>query len=210
MKNLKIRNMKDKIEIEGITYCIGENEVFTGIFVDKLENIFEGSETKETYNNGIIVKKEVFKRFYTRENVYKMFLVKSTIYEKGNLLQEKTFEYNKYGELKREITPNENTVKYYDSKGNISKKGDVGNYEATSFLKKVIFIIVIILIFSFPAILESNSNSSSKNYETKNDTYYMKELEREVNRQLNDTETRRQLEKEAKEEIEKAKKEMGI
>ena len=38
----------------------------------------------------------------------------------------------------------------------------------------------------------------------------MKELEREVNRQLNDPETRRQLEEEAKKEIEKAKREMGI
>lgn len=38
----------------------------------------------------------------------------------------------------------------------------------------------------------------------------MKDLEREVNRQLNDPETRRQLEEETKEEIEKAKREMGI
>lgn len=36
-----------------------------------------------------------------------MFLVKSMIYENGKLFQEKIFEYNKYGELKKEIIPNE-------------------------------------------------------------------------------------------------------
>jgi hypothetical protein len=62
----------------------------------------------------------------------------------------------------------------------------------------------------FCAKIENDSESNSKNYNTKDDTYYMKELEREVNRQLNDPETRRQLEEEAKKEIEKAKREMGI
>ena len=44
----------------------------------------------------------------------------------------------------------------------------------------------------FCAKIENDSESNSKNYNTKDDTYYMKELEREVNRQLNDPETRRQ------------------
>lgn len=50
--------MKNKIEINGLIYCMGENEVFTGIFVEKLENIIEGHEIKETYDNGIIIKKK--------------------------------------------------------------------------------------------------------------------------------------------------------
>ena len=77
--NGKIRNMKNKIEINGLIYCMGENEVFTGIFVEKLENIIEGHEIKETYDNGIIIKKEEYNRFKTRKNGYKMFLVKSMI-----------------------------------------------------------------------------------------------------------------------------------
>lgn len=101
MDNLKIRNMKNKIEINGLIYCMGENEVFTGIFVEKLENIIEEHEIKETYDNGIIIKKEEYNRFKTRKNGYKMFLVKSMIYENGKLFQEKIFEYNKYGELKK-------------------------------------------------------------------------------------------------------------
>jgi len=75
--------------------------IFTGIFVEKLENIIEGHEIKETYDNGIIIKKEEYNRFKTRKNGYKMFLVKSMIYENGKLFQEKIFEYNKYGELKK-------------------------------------------------------------------------------------------------------------
>lgn len=35
MNNLKIRDMKDKIEINGLIYCIGENGVFSGIFIEK-------------------------------------------------------------------------------------------------------------------------------------------------------------------------------
>ena len=101
MKNLKIRNLRNKTEIDGLTYCMDENEAFTGIFVEKAENNSERHEIKETYDKGIIVKREEFKRFYTEEKVYKMFLVKSMIYENGKLSQEKIFEYNKYGELKK-------------------------------------------------------------------------------------------------------------
>ena len=70
MDNLKIRNMKNKIEINGLIYCMGENEVFTGIFVEKLENIIEGHEIKETYDNGIIIKKEEYNRSKTRKNIW--------------------------------------------------------------------------------------------------------------------------------------------
>ena len=40
MDNLKIRNTKNKIEINGLIYCMGENEVFTGIFM-KMVNYFK-------------------------------------------------------------------------------------------------------------------------------------------------------------------------
>ncbi|WP_340221996.1 hypothetical protein LDK25_07000 [Fusobacterium nucleatum] len=206
MEDLKIRNLRNKIEIDGLTYCMGENEAFTGIFVEKAENNFERHEIKETYNKGIIVKKEKFKKFYTEEKIYKMFLVKSMIYENGKLSQEKIFEYNKYGVLKKEIIPN-GKVSYYINQEK-TKEVDFETYKKYNIIKNIIIGVIMIGCFGFCTVLQDDS--SSKNYKTKDDTYYMKDLEREVNRQLNDSETRRQLEEEAKEEIEKAKREMGI
>ena len=208
MDNLKIRNMKNKIEINGLIYCMGENEVFTGIFVEKLENIIEGHEIKETYDNGIIIKKEEYNRFKTRKNGYKMFLVKSMIYENGKLFQEKIFEYNKYGELKKEIIPNEKVL-YYNNQNKVGET-DFETYKKNRTIKKIVITVAMIGCLVFCAKIENDFGSNSKNYNTKDDTYYMKELEREVNRQLNDPETRRQLEEEANREIEKAKREMGI
>ena len=208
MDNLKIRNMKNKIEINGLIYCMGENEVFTGIFVEKAENNSERHEIKETYDKGIIVKREEFKRFYTEEKVYKMFLVKSMIYENGKLSQEKIFEYNKYGELKKEIITNEKVL-YYNNQNKVGET-DFETYKKNRTIKKIVITVAMIGCLVFCAKIENDSGSNSKNYNTKDDTYYMKELEREVNRQLNDPETRRQLEEEAKKEIEKAKREMGI
>jgi len=241
---LKIRNLKDKAEIDGLVYCIGENEPFSGIFVEKVENILEGHEIKETYDNGIILKKERYNRFNTREKVYKMFLVESIIYQNGELFQKKTFEYNKYGELKKEIIPNvsekiyqdkvligeasfdKRIVKHYDNSGNTVRYSSIETYEMTSFLKKAIPIIVVILLFTVPAILNSNLESNSKNYNKSSsenyyksssenyykvkDDEYMKKLEDEVKRQLNDPEIRRQLEEESRKEIEKAKREMNL
>ncbi|MFZ7987087.1 MULTISPECIES: hypothetical protein [Fusobacterium] len=208
MENLKIRNLRNKTEIDGLTYCMGENEAFTGIFVEKAENNSERHEIKETYDKGIIVKREEFKRFYTEEKVYKMFLVKSMIYENGKLSQEKIFEYNKYGELKKEIIPNEKVL-YYNNQNKVGET-DFETYKKNRTIKKIVITVAMIGCLVFCAKIENDSGSNSKNYNTKDDTYYMKELEREVNRQLNDPETRRQLEEEAKKEIEKAKREMGI
>lgn len=208
MENLKIRNLRNKTEIDGLTYCMGENEAFTGIFVEKAENNSERHEIKETYDKGIIVKREEFKRFYTEEKVYKMFLVKSMIYENGKLFQEKIFEYNKYGELKKEIIPNEKVL-YYNNQNKVGET-DFETYKKNRTIKKIVITVAMIGCLVFCAKIENDSGSNSKNYNTKDDTYYMKELEREVNRQLNDPETRRQLEEEAKKEIEKAKREMGI
>ena len=208
MENLKIRNLRNKTEIDGLTYCMGENEAFTGIFVEKAENNSERHEIKETYDKGIIVKREEFKRFYTEEKVYKMFLVKSMIYENGKLSQEKIFEYNKYGELKKEIIPNEKVL-YYNNQNKVGET-DFETYMKNRTIKKIVITVAMIGCLVFCAKIENDSGSNSKNYNTKDDTYYMKELEREVNRQLNDPETRRQLEEEAKKEIEKAKREMGI
>ena len=208
MENLKIRNLRNKTEIDGLTYCMGENEAFTGIFVEKAENNSERDEIKETYDKGIIVKREEFKRFYTEEKVYKMFLVKSMIYENGKLSQEKIFEYNKYGELKKEIIPNEKVL-YYNNQNKVGET-DFETYKKNRTIKKIVITVAMIGCLVFCAKIENDSGSNSKNYNTKDDTYYMKELEREVNRQLNDPETRRQLEEEAKKEIEKAKREMGI
>ena len=252
LSKLKIRNLKDKAEIDGLVYCIGENEPFSGIFVEKVENILEGHEIKETYDNGIILKKERYNRFNTREKVYKMFLVESIIYQNGELFQKKTFEYNKYGELKKEIIPNvsekiyqdkvligeasfdKRIVKHYDNSGNTVRYSSIETYEMTSFLKKAIPIIVVILLFTVPAILNSNLESNSKNYNKSSsenyyksssenyyksssenyykvkDDEYMKKLEDEVKRQLNDPEIRRQLEEESRKEIEKAKREMNL
>ena len=208
MENLKIRNLRNKTEIDGLTYCMGENEAFTGIFVEKAENNSERHEIKETYDKGIIVKREEFKRFYTEEKVYKMFLVKSMIYENGKLSQEKIFEYNKYGELKKEIIPNEKVL-YYNNQNKVGET-DFETYKKNRTIKKIVITVAMIGCLVFCAKIENDSGSNSKNYNTKDDTYYMKELEREVNRQLNDPETRRQLEEEANREIEKAKREMGI
>ena len=208
MENLKIRNLRNKTEIDGLTYCMSENEAFTGIFVEKAENNSERHEIKETYDKGIIVKREEFKRFYTEEKVYKMFLVKSMIYENGKLSQEKIFEYNKYGELKKEIIPNEKVL-YYNNQNKVGET-DFETYKKNRTIKKIVITVAMIGCLVFCAKIENDSGSNSKNYNTKDDTYYMKELEREVNRQLNDPETRRQLEEEAKKEIEKAKREMGI
>ena len=208
MENLKIRNLRNKTEIDGLTYCMCENEAFTGIFVEKAENNSERHEIKETYDKGIIVKREEFKRFYTEEKVYKMFLVKSMIYENGKLSQEKIFEYNKYGELKKEIIPNEKVL-YYNNQNKVGET-DFETYKKNRTIKKIVITVAMIGCLVFCAKIENDSGSNSKNYNTKDDTYYMKELEREVNRQLNDPETRRQLEEEAKKEIEKAKREMGI
>ena len=208
MENLKIRNLRNKTEIDGLTYCMGENEAFTGIFVEKAENNSERHEIKETYDKGIIVKREEFKRFYTEEKVYKMFLVKSMIYENGKLSQEKIFEYNKYGELKKEIIPNEKVL-YYNNQNKVGET-DFETYKKNRTIKKIVITVAMIGCLVFYAKINNDSGSNSKNYNTKDDTYYMKELEREVNRQLNDPETRRQLEEEANREIEKAKREMGI
>lgn len=208
MEDLKIRNLRNKTEIDGLTYCMGENEAFTGIFVEKAENNSERHEIKETYDKGIIVKREEYKRFYTEEKVYKMFLVKSMIYENGKLSQEKIFEYNKYGVLKKEIIPN-GKVSYYINQEK-TKEVDFETYKKNRTIKKIVITVAMIGCLVFCAKIENDSGSNSKNYNTKDDTYYMKELEREVNRQLNDPETRRQLEEEAKKEIEKAKREMGI
>jgi len=76
--------------------------------------------------------------------------------------------------------------------------------------KKIVITVAMIGCLVFYAKINNDSGSNSKNYNTKDDTYYMKELEREVNRQLNDPETRRQLEEEANREIEKAKREICI
>ena len=104
MENLKIRNLRNKTEIDGLTYCMGENEAFTGIFVEKAENNSERHEIKETYDKGIIVKREEFKRFYTEEKVYKMFLVKSMVYRKGELFQTKEYKYDEYEDSKVSIS----------------------------------------------------------------------------------------------------------
>ena len=208
MEDLKIRNLKDKAEIDGLVYCIGENEPFSGIFVEKVENILEGHEVKETYDNGIILKKEEYQRFNTKEKVYKMFLVKSTIYENGKLSQEKIFEYNKYGELKKEIIPNEKVL-YYDNQNKVGET-DFETYKKDRTINKIVITVAMIGCLGFCAKINNDSGSNSKNYNTKDDTYYMKELEREVKRQLNDPEIRRQLEEESRKEIEKAKREMNL
>lgn len=72
MDNLKIRNMRNKIEINGLIYCMGENEAFTGIFVEKVENIL-GHEVKETYDNGIILKKKNTKDLILKKKYIKCF-----------------------------------------------------------------------------------------------------------------------------------------
>ena len=142
MENLKIRNLRNKTEIDGLTYCMGENEAFTGIFVEKAENNSERHEIKETYDKGIIVKREEFKRFYTEEKVYKMFLVKSMIYENGKLSQEKIFEYNKYGELKKEIIPNEKVL-YYNNQNKVGET-DFETYKKNRTIKNIVITVAMI------------------------------------------------------------------
>ena len=156
MEDLKIRDLKDKAEIDGLVYCIGENEPFSGIFVEKVG----GDEIKETYDSGIILKKEIYKRFSTREKVYKMFLVESIIYQNGELLQKNAFVYNTYGELKKEVLFNENIVKYYDYSGNVIKRRSVEIDQLMFVLKIAIPIIILIFLASVGS--GSNSHSSSE------------------------------------------------
>ena len=101
MNNLKIRDMKDKIEINGLIYCIGENGVFSGIFIEKKANT--GSQIIESYSNGKITKKLEYKKISTNNDSYKMFLVKSMVYRKGELFQTKEYKYDKYEDSKVSI-----------------------------------------------------------------------------------------------------------
>ena len=176
MEDLKIRDLKDKAEIDGLVYCIGENEPLSGIFVEKVG----GDEIKETYDSGIILKKEIYKRFSTREKVYKMFLVESIIYQNGELLQKNAFVYNTYGELKKEVLFNENTIKYYDDNGKLKKEvlfnenivkyydysGNVIKRRSVE-IDQLMFVLkiaipIIILIFLASVGSGSNSHSSSE------------------------------------------------
>lgn len=56
--------MKDKIEINGLIYCIGENGVFSGIFIEKKANT--GSQIIESYSNGKITKKLEYKKNFNQ------------------------------------------------------------------------------------------------------------------------------------------------
>lgn len=95
---IKIRDMKDKIEMNGLIYCIGENGGFSGIFVEKEANT--GSQIIESYVNGKITKKLEYKKISTNNDSYKMFLVKSIVYRKGELYQTKEYKYDNYEVLK--------------------------------------------------------------------------------------------------------------
>ena len=106
MNNLKIRDMKDKIEMNGLIYCIGENGGFSGIFVEKEDNT--GSQIIESYSNGKITKKLEYKKISTNNDSYKMFLVKSMVYRKGELFQTKEYKYDEYEDSKVSISE-ENT-----------------------------------------------------------------------------------------------------
>ena len=83
MEDLKIRNLRNKTEIDGLTYCMGENEAFTGIFVEKAENNSERHEIKETYDKGIIVKRMVnyLKKKYL--NIINMVYLKKKLSQMG-------------------------------------------------------------------------------------------------------------------------------
>ena len=100
--NIKIRNMKDKTEINGLIYCIGENGIFTGIFVEKEYDT--GYEIIESYSNGKITKKLEYQKLITKNDSYKMLLVKSLVYRKGKLFQTKNYNYDEYEDLKVNIT----------------------------------------------------------------------------------------------------------
>lgn len=99
---IKIRDMKDKIEMNGLIYCIGENGGFSGIFVEKEANT--GSQIIESYSNGKITKKLEYKKISTNNDSYKMFLVKSMVYRKGELFQTKEYKYDKYEDSKVSIS----------------------------------------------------------------------------------------------------------
>ena len=81
MNNLKIRDMKDKIEMNGLIYCIGENGGFSGIFVEKEANT--GSQIIESYSNGKITKKLEYKKLSTNNDSYKMFFITFYFITKG-------------------------------------------------------------------------------------------------------------------------------
>lgn len=100
--NIKIRNMKDKIEINSFIYCIGENGVFSGIFIEKEANT--GSQIIESYSNGKITKKLEYKKISTNNDSYKIFLVKSMVYRKGELFQTKEYKYDEYEDSKVSIS----------------------------------------------------------------------------------------------------------
>ena len=102
MMNIKIRNMKDKIEINSFIYCIGENGVFSGIFIEKEANT--GSQIIESYSNGKITKKLEYKKISTNNDSYKMSLVKSMVYRKGELFQTKEYKYDEYEDSKISIS----------------------------------------------------------------------------------------------------------
>ena len=103
---IKIRDMKDKIEMNGLIYCIGENGGFSGIFIEKEANT--GSQIIESYSNGKITKKLEYKKISTNNSSYKMFLVKSMVYRKGELFQTKEYKYDEYEDSKVSISE-ENT-----------------------------------------------------------------------------------------------------
>ncbi|WP_235817371.1 hypothetical protein [Fusobacterium massiliense] len=99
---IKIRDMKDKIEMNGLIYCIGENGGFSGIFIEKEANT--GSQIIESYSNGKITKKLEYKKISTNNSSYKMFLVKSMVYRKGELFQTKEYKYDEYEDSKVSIS----------------------------------------------------------------------------------------------------------
>ena len=99
---IKIRDMKDKIEMNGLIYCIGENGGFSGIFIEKEANT--GSQIIESYSNGKITKKLEYKKISTNNDSYKMFLVKSMVYRKGELFQTKEYKYDEYEDSKVSIS----------------------------------------------------------------------------------------------------------
>ena len=117
--NIKIRNMKDKTEINGLIYCIGENGIFTGIFVEKEYNT--GYEIIESYSNGKITKKLEYQKIITNKGSYKMSLVKSKVYRKGELFQTKNYKYNNYEILKESISEEKTVQDNNQNKTGIKK-----------------------------------------------------------------------------------------
>ena len=120
--NIKIRNMKDKTEINGLIYCIGENGIFTGIFVEKEYNT--GYEIIESYSNGKITKKLEYQKIITNKGSYKMSLVKSKVYRKGELFQTKNYKYNNYEILKESISEEKTVQDNNQNKTDNSKNQD--------------------------------------------------------------------------------------